>query len=78
MTHGTTNVTGVKGPAKRLGGLVAGVDDARDVAHDDITSSAPCLNREVLDVNMAGARGRATLIHHSNRSLVVHIERGRL
>ena len=76
MTHRTMNMVGVQSPAKCLGGLVAGVDDARDVTHDNLTSSTPLLNRKVLDVDMAGARGRTTLVHHSNGSLVVHIERG--
>ena len=76
VTHRTTNVAGVQCPAKCLDGLVAGVDDTKDMAHDDVTSGEPFLNRKVLDVDMTGASSRTSLVHHSDSSLIVHIERG--
>ncbi len=65
----------MEGPAESLGGLVSVVDDARKMVHDDITPTTPLLDGKVLNVDMAGARSRLTLVDHRNGSHVVFVER---
>ena len=36
VTHDEAGVTGVKNPAEGLSEVVSGIDDSRNVTHDDI------------------------------------------
>ena len=47
MTHGTTSMSLMENPTERLGEIITGIDNARDKAHDDVTSFFPVLNGEV-------------------------------
>ncbi len=74
VTHRPANVPKEKCPPQCLGGLVTGIDDARDVVHLNLPVSSPLLNGKVLDVNVARARSRPALVDHSGGSLVIDVE----
>jgi hypothetical protein len=42
--------------AQGFGEGIGGIDDARDVAKDDVALGFPFLDGEVLNINMAGSR----------------------
>ena len=46
-------MVGMEDPAKRLGEVIAGVDDSRDMMHQDFLIFFPFLDGEVLNGNMA-------------------------
>ena len=54
MPHGTAGMTGMKCPAEGLGCLIRDIDNAREMSHDNNATSPPFLDREVLNVNVAG------------------------
>ena len=64
----------VEDPAKVLGELVGRVDDTREVLHDDVATLAPFLDGEVLNVDVAGAFGRAGGVDHVDGGLVVFVK----
>ena len=74
MTHRTTGMAGVKGPTESLGLLVRRVQDTGKVANDNHTVGTPLLNSKVLNVNVAGARGRLVLVDNVNSSTVVNMK----
>jgi hypothetical protein len=47
------------------------------VTHDDVALLTPLLDREVLDINVAGAFGGSRGIDHVDGGLVVFMEDGR-
>jgi hypothetical protein len=53
--------------------MVRGIIDAGDVKKNNITGFLPILNSKVLDVNMAGARGRTVHINHFDGSNIIFI-----
>ena len=75
MPHGTTSMSGEKGPAKRLRRVIRRVDDARDVPHVQNTSLTPLLNGKMLNIDVARTWGRLALVDHSDSSLVIFVQR---
>jgi hypothetical protein len=61
-------------PTKRLGEGIRWIEDSRDVAHDDITSSLPILDGEELDVNVMRSIGRDVVVDHEDRGHVVFVD----
>ena len=59
-------------PAQRFRQVVAGVQDARDVVHHNVSLVTPFLYSKMLNVNVSSPRRGLLLIDHVDRSLVVH------
>ena len=53
MTHDAWGMARMENPAERLGEVIAGIDDSRDMVHQDFLIFFPFLDGEVLDGNMA-------------------------
>ncbi len=53
VTHHATRVARMKDPAEGFSKVIAGVDDTRDVAHDNVASILPVLYCKMLDINVA-------------------------
>ena len=64
MSHKSPYMAVMQNPSERLCKTVRGVDDTRDVLHDDVTSFLPFLNGEVLDGNLSGPVCGYLRIHH--------------
>ena len=47
----------MKDPTKSLSQVIAGIDNARDVLHDDFPFRSLFLNGEMLDLDMTGTSG---------------------
>jgi hypothetical protein len=77
VAHDTSSVAGMQDPTNAFGESVAGVDDTGDVLKDNVASALPILDREELNVDMAGPFGRAASVHHFNSGFVVFIEGSR-
>ena len=76
MTHHTTDVSVVEDPAKGFGERVRGVDDPRDMLHDDVATLLPTLDGEHLDVNMPTAFGGDAVIDHVDSGHIVFVDDG--
>ena len=68
MTHNASRMAGMEDPAQGLGEVIRGVDDTRDVAHDNVASLLPVLNGKVLDINVTRTFGRV-----GTRALIILI-----
>ena len=77
MSHHAADMPGVENPAKRLGESVGRVDDSRDVAHFNVSSSFPVLDGKVLDVNVTGAISGNLVVDHKNSRHVILVDRRR-
>ena len=67
MSHNTPRVARVKMyPSQRLSKIVWGVNNARDMMHDNIAGFTPVLNGKVLNVNMLGAFRRNPMVNQCN------------
>jgi hypothetical protein len=65
----------MKNPTKRLGKVISTVDDAGNVTHDQVLrDGCPLLNSKSLDVDVTGAFGRNTVVHHLDGGLVVTVQ----
>jgi GTPase len=71
--HKAVSMARVYNPIQGLGDIVGGIIDAGNVKKNNITGFLPILNSKVLDVNMAGARGRAVRIDHFDGSNIIFI-----
>ena len=69
-------MAGVKDPAKGLGQVIQGIDDARDVLRDNVASILPILNGKMLDINVTGALGRDASVDHVDSRHVVFVDWG--
>jgi len=47
-THNAPRMAGMEDPAQGLGEVIRGVDDTRDVAHDDVASLQQVVGRDPL------------------------------
>lgn len=77
MAHHATYMPGMKDPAERFGECIRRVNDAGDVAHNDITRFFPVLDSEELDVNMSSAFGRYAVVNHEDRGHIVFVDGSR-
>jgi len=77
VPHKPTGMARVEKPAQGLGEIIGRVIDTRNMEKHDIASFFPILNGKMLDVNMSGARGRATRINHLDGGNVIFVERRR-
>ena len=77
VAHEASSMSGVENPANTFGKSVAGVDGAFDVLEEDMSSTFPILDGEVLDVDVSGAFGRASSIDHFDGRFVVFVKNGR-
>ena len=75
MAHGTMSMACKKGPAKCLGSMVSDIDDARDMTHDDETTTLPLLNGKMLNVDVSGIGSRLAFVDHGNGGDIVFVER---
>ena len=53
MSHETMSMSFVENPTKRFSKIITGVDNARDVSHDEVTFILPILNGKMLNVDMS-------------------------
>ena len=56
VAHDTARMPGMQYPTKRFGEVIGGIDDARDVVHDDFTGFLPILNGKVLNIDVTVRR----------------------
>jgi len=77
VTHDATRMASMENPAKGLGEVIRRIDDAWDVAHDNVASLLPVLNSKVLDINVTRTLGRNTSIDHLGSRHVVFVDRSR-
>lgn len=75
VAHETPTVTSVKYPTKRFGKVVGGIQNARNVTHDDVVVVFPILDGKMLNQNMTGAFGRDAGVDHIDGGLIITIER---
>ena len=54
MAHTSVCMSRMKDPTKSFGQIIAGIDDARDVSHDDLLDSSPFLDGEMQDLDITG------------------------
>ena len=78
MFHVATCILSMEDQTKRLGQIVAGVDNSRNMLHNTIFSFIAFLDCVMLDLDVIGTRGGTRFIDHkSQNSLVINVEFGR-
>ena len=74
MSHVVMCVSSMENPAEELGQIVAGVNNSRNMLHDNISSFMPFLNSMMLDLDVMCTRSGMRSIDHgscqNNRSLI--------
>ena len=68
MSHRPSGMPRVQRPTERFGGLIGGVNNSRDVMHNDVATSTPLLQRKVLYVDVTRAGRGLAFIDHRNSS----------
>ena len=73
MAHSASSMTRVEHPSQGFSEVIAGIENPRDMSHNNIASVFPLLDSKVLDVDVARAVGRHFGINHVNSRHVVFI-----
>jgi hypothetical protein len=74
VTHHAARMSKMQGGTQRLGEGIGRVDDARDLAENDVPLGFPLLNCKMLDVDVTRSWRWAAGIDHKNGRLVVLVE----
>ena len=64
----------MKNPAESFGQIITGIDNPRDVFHDNLSLSLPFLDSEILDLNVTGMSSGPIFVDHCSGSIIVHVQ----
>ena len=72
MSHHETGMAGMENPAKSFGEGIRRIDDAGEMAKDEIAKSMPLLKGKVTDVNMARSFGGPVVVDNLDGGIIVN------
>ena len=75
VSHDAACMSRMENPAERLREVVGRIDDAWNMAHDDVAGVVPILNGKMLDVNVTRAFGGNASVDHFDSRHVVFVDR---
>lgn len=76
VAHEASSVSCMQDPAKGFGQVISGIEDARNVAKDNVTGFFPVLDGKELDHDMTGPFRRMAGVDHINGGFVITVKWG--